>query len=485
MSARAVMVLGCTSGAGKSWLTTALCRWYARQGLKVAPFKAQNMSNHARVVPMAGGGWGEIGTAQYLQALAAHAQPDVRMNPVLLKPEADTRSQVVLMGQVRHDLTTMPWRERSALLWPTAQQALTSLQSDHDVLVIEGAGSPAEINLAAQDFVNTSTALASQAACLLVSDIDRGGAFAHLYGTHALMDAQVRQLVRGFVLNRFRGDATLLAPGPQMLQDATGVPTLAVIPMVRDHGLPEEDALPADSASTVGPRVVVLVGPCASNLDEFEPLRHAGVMLHFAHDAHAVHGADWVVLPGSKNTQADLTWWRSQGLGEALQRHVNAGRPLLGICGGLQMLGQVLSDAQGLEGLASGGASGLGLLPLHTDWQSAKQLAQRGYKLGALSGPWAPLAGLSVNAYEIHLGRSKVLGCAGGLTEAVAGSPQLGWQQGPVLALYLHGLFENPEVLQALWGRRAPPLEQVFDRLADQLDACFAPGVLMGLLSPR
>jgi adenosylcobyric acid synthase len=183
VAARAVMVLGTTSGAGKSWLATALCRWYARQGLKVAPFKAQNMSNNARVVPGPGGVLGEIGSAQYFQALAAQVPPDVRMNPVLLKPESDTSSQVVVMGQVRRDYSTMPWRSRSEVLWPHAQQALGDLMQTHDVVVIEGAGSPAEINLHAQDFVNMRTALAAQAACLLVTDIDRGGAFAHLYGT--------------------------------------------------------------------------------------------------------------------------------------------------------------------------------------------------------------------------------------------------------------------------------------------------------------
>ncbi|HEU4622626.1 MAG TPA: cobyric acid synthase, partial [Burkholderiaceae bacterium] len=209
MNARVVMVLGCTSGAGKSWIATALCRWYARRGWRVRPFKAQNMSNHARVVDLGDGGVGEIGSAQYFQALAAQTTPDVRMNPVLLKPEADTRSQVIVMGRVRHDLADVPWRERSPLLWAEAHAALESLLADTDVLIIEGAGSPAEINLAADDYVNTRTALAANARCLLVADIDRGGAFAHLYGTHALMDARVRERVEGFVLNRFRGDASL------------------------------------------------------------------------------------------------------------------------------------------------------------------------------------------------------------------------------------------------------------------------------------
>ena len=233
MTARAVMVLGTTSGAGKSWLATALCRWYARQGLKVAPFKAQNMSNNARVVPGLDGRAGEIGSAQYFQALAAGRSPDVRMNPVLLKPERDTASQVVVMGQVRPDLAAVPWRERSEALWPFARAGLHALMAEHDVVVIEGAGSPAEINLHASDYVNMRTAREVEAACLLVTDIDRGGAFAHLYGTHQLLPADERALIRGFVLNRFRGDAALLAPGPEQLRDLTGVPTVAVLPMWR------------------------------------------------------------------------------------------------------------------------------------------------------------------------------------------------------------------------------------------------------------
>jgi len=483
--APAVMVLGCTSGAGKSWLATALCRWYARQGLAVKPFKAQNMSNHARVVALAGGeegACGEIGSAQYFQALAARTVPEVRMNPVLLKPEADTRSQVVLMGRVRPELTGMPWRERSAVLWPTAHDALASLQADCELLVIEGAGSPAEINLAADDFVNTFTAQASQAAGLLLADIDRGGAFAHLAGTHALMDAQVRTQLRGFVLNRFRGDAALLAPGPQRLEDRTGVPTLAVVPMLREHGLPEEDAVPAD-AEGPGPRVVVLATPHASNLDEFAPLRTAGVSLRFVRDAQSITDADWLVLPGSKHTLADLAWLRAQRLDAAIAGHVAAGKPVLAVCGALQWLGRSIDDPLGLEGGRPASASGLGLLPLATRFAPAKQLRRVRRRLGALQGAWAPLAGLEVDGYEIHLGQTAA---DAALTDAVPAQPGLGWQQGPVLALYLHGLFENPAVLRALFG--APrvavddPLDAVFERLADAVDAAFAPGVLMGLL---
>ncbi|MES2718619.1 MAG: cobyric acid synthase [Pseudomonadota bacterium] len=485
-TARAVAVMGCTSGAGKSWLATALCRWYARRGLVVKPFKAQNMSNHARVVADAHGRMGEIGSAQYFQALAAGAVPEPRLNPVLLKPEADTRSQVVLMGQVRRDLASMPWRERSALLWPTAQQALRSLRQDCEVLVIEGAGSPAEINLAANDYVNTFTTLEAEAAAILVADIDRGGAFAHLFGTHALMDDRVRARLRGFVLNRFRGDAALLAPGPQMLAQRTGVPLLGVLPMLRGHGLPEEDAVPMGQGGQGGAAggVVVLATPHASNLDEFEPLARAGVPVHYSRSAAELAQAAWLVLPGSKHTRADADWVRAQGLAPVIAAHIAAGRPLLAVCGALQWLGAVIDDPLGLEGAAPGQSAGLGLLPLHTRFAPAKQLAQAAHRLGALQGPWAPLAGLAVQGYEIHLGQTTPLPGAA-LPPAFADSPGLGWQQGPVLALYLHGLFENPAVVQALFGRALPPLQQVFDRLADAVDEHIGQAHLLALLQPR
>lgn len=481
MTARAVMVLGCTSGAGKSWLATALCRWYARQGLRVAPFKAQNMSNHARVVALPGGGWGEIGSAQYFQALAAGMAPDVRMNPVLLKPEADTRSQVVLMGRVRDDLAAVPWRERSALLWPAAQAALGELRTAFDLLVVEGAGSPAEINLAASDYVNTLTALDSEAACLLVADIDRGGAFAHLFGTHALMDVRVRAQLRGFVLNKFRGDAALLAPAPERLQAMTGVPTLATLPMQRDHGLPEEDAVPGDAARG-GPRVAVLAYPHASNLDEFEPLRTCGVSIVFAREANELADADWLVLPGSKHTRADLAWLRAQRLDALVHRHAESGRPLLAICGGLQMLGERIDDCGGVEGSHAGIAEGLGVLPLSTRFEPGKRLARTSRRFAALDGAWSVLSGLEVDGYEIHSGRTQSLS---GLPAALPGAPPLGWQRGNVLALYLHGLFENPAVVRALFGRAPRALDSVFDTLADLIDLHFQPGALMALLEPR
>ena len=363
MAARCVMVLGTSSGAGKSWLATALCRWYARQGLRVAPFKAQNMSNNARVV--AGG---EIGSAQYFQALAARAVPEVRMNPLLLKPERDTHSQVVLMGQVDTALSHLAWRGRSASVWPVIRQALDELIAENDVVVIEGAGSPAEINLADCDIVNMKVAIHCAAQCLLVTDIDRGGAFAHLYGTWALLPQSERSLIRGFVLNRFRGDAALLAPGPDMLQQRTGVPTVATLPMWWGHGLPEEDGLFDDLQSgPAGPltlTVAVIAWPRISNLDEFQPLRNVpGVHLRWVRNIHQLADlapTDWIILPGSKHTSSDLAWLRARGLDAAVSRHAGRGGPVLGICGGLQMLGEALIDTDQIDG----NAPGLGLLPL-------------------------------------------------------------------------------------------------------------------------
>ncbi|MEY4980502.1 MAG: Cobyric acid synthase [Pseudomonadota bacterium] len=484
MTATCIMVLGTTSGAGKSWLTTALCRHYARRGLKVAPFKAQNMSNNARVV--AGG---EIGSAQYFQALAAQAVPDVRMNPLLLKPEADTRSQVVLLGQVSRELSDMPWRSRSEVVWPHITAALDALRADNDVVVMEGAGSPAEINLHASDVVNMRVARHAQARCLLVTDIDRGGAFAHLYGTWALLPPDERALIHGFVLNKFRGDAALLAPGPQMLQDLTGVPTVAVLPMWWQHGLPEEDGVFDDrsrSAGTVRHTVAVLAYPRISNLDEFQPLKNVpGLRLVWARTPADCAGADWLVLPGSKATAADLAWLRAQGLDRTVAEHAARGGAVLGICGGLQMLGEALIDLHGTEPLAGGNAPGLGLLPLVTAWDADKTVRHTTARLGELVGVWQALSGLAVSGYEIHHGQTvqhPAMAAAGDVAREVA--PGLVWQNavGNVLGGYLHGLFENPALLRALFGASVPTLDSVFDGLADFLVQHTEAGVLEALV---
>ncbi len=483
MTARCVMVLGTTSGAGKSWLTTALCRHYARMGLRVAPYKAQNMSNNARVVQ-----GGEIGSAQYFQALAARAVPEVRMNPLLLKPEADTRSQVVLMGQVSEDLSAMPWRGRSLHVWPQLAAALDALREENEVVVIEGAGSPAEINLHDSDVVNMRVALHANARCLLVTDIDRGGAFAHLYGTWALLPPEERVLIQGFVLNRFRGDASLLAPAPQQLQELTGVPTVATLPMWWQHGLPEEDGVFDDrtrASGEVTKTVAVFAYPRISNLDEFQPLKNVpGVRVIWARTPADCAGADWIVLPGSKSTAADLAWLRAQGLDRAVASHAARGGAVLGVCGGLQMLGEALIDTHGIDG----NAPGLGLLPLVTQFERDKTVRHAQTTFGEVSGPWSALSGVTACGYEIHHGQTAqhpAMATAGDLAiEVLPGG--LGWQNsaGNVLGVYLHGLFEDPRVLHALFGASAPTLDAVFDGLADFIQTHFEPGVLDQLIAP-
>ena len=482
MTARCVMVLGTSSGAGKSWLATALCRWYARQGLKVAPFKAQNMSNNARVVAAPGGRLGEIGSAQYFQALASGSEPDVRMNPVLLKPEADTHSQVVRLGEVDAALTAMPWRERSAHLWPTITAALDELRAENDVVVIEGAGSPAEINLADSDVVNLRVAAHADARCLLVTDIDRGGAFAHLYGTWALLPEADRERIRGFVLNRFRGDPGLLAPGPQQLEQLTGVPTVATVPMVWQHGLPEEDGVFDERGGAGGAHrltVAVVAWPRISNLDEFQPLKNVpGLRLRWVRTPAELAGADWVMLPGSKQTSADLAWLRAQGLDRAIAAHAARGGPVLGICGGLQVLGEALIDPQDI----AGNAPGLGLLPLVTQFAPDKTVRRTEIAFGELAPPWDALSHLRVRGYEIHQGHTVQHAGMKPARTALAGG--LGWQDagGGVLGVYLHGMFEDAGVLHALFGASAPTLDTVFDGLADIVDQHFATGVLPGLI---
>jgi adenosylcobyric acid synthase len=491
------MVCGTSSGAGKSFLVTALARWYARQGLRVAPFKAQNMSNNARVVAD-----GEIGSAQYFQALAACCIPDVRMNPVLLKPEKDTRSQVICMGQRRDDLADMEWRVRAELLWPTVHGCLSELLDHYDLVVIEGAGSPAEINLQ-PDIVNMRVAEAAGAATLLVTDIDRGGAFAHLYGTYELLPAEHRALIRGFVLNKFRGDASLLAPGPQMLEELTGIATLGVLPMWRDHALPEEDGVfdaapagrfalprgplatpdaPSAAAAAAALVMVIVAYPHISNLDEFATLKRVpGVRVIWAHEARSVAAADVLVLPGSKHVAADLAWLRATGLDAAIAAHVGADKPTLGVCGGLQMLGLDIDDPAGLEGAATG----MGLLPYGTEFKSPKRYRRGRYALTTLQGFWASLSGVTLDGYEIRHGHTRP---GGGLRAAHTLTPVLGedcgWQYGQTLALYVHGLFENAEVIRRLFGVTTPSLDDTFDGLADFVDAHIGNAALKSLVRP-
>lgn len=488
MKAKCVMVLGTSSGVGKSCLTTALCRWYARQGYQVAPFKAQNMSNNARVVA-SHNGLGEIGSAQYFQALACFAEPDVRMNPLLLKPEADTHSQVVLLGEVNHALTQTPWRERSEKVWPYIANALDALRAHNDIVVIEGAGSPAEINLMDSDIVNMRVARHADARCLLVADIDKGGAFAHLYGTWALLSPKDQARISGFVLNKFRGDVHLLAPAPQMLEELTHIPTVAVLPMWWKHGLPEEDGVFDDrnhASGTITKTVAVIAYPRISNLDEFQPLKNAhGLRLIWARTPSDLAGLgkeDWIILPGSKHTSSDLGWLRSQKLDQCIVEHANRGNFVLGICGGLQILGEALIDQHGVDG----NAAGLGLLSLVTNFEPTKTVKRTSTRLNQVRGFLSALSGLAVSGYEIHHGQTTVhkdMAAKGaGVHEAAA---NLAWQNdsGNVTGIYLHGLFENPEVLKALFGAETTTLESVFDGLADFLGQHMSTETLQKLIA--
>jgi adenosylcobyric acid synthase len=451
----ALMVQGVSSSAGKSLLVTALARVFARRGLRVAPFKAQNMSNNARVVD-----GGEIGVAQYLQARAAGVEPDVRMNPILVKPEADDRSQVVVLGRVDLESSRQAWRERPGRLWPVAEAALQALLREYDLVLLEGAGSPAETNLASTDLANMRSAAAARAPVILVADIDRGGAFAHLYGTWALLGESAREHLRGFVLNKFRGDERLLEPAPGDLAARTGMSYVGLLPFLR-HGLPDEDGAATPARRPGAPRVAVVRYPTASNLDEFRALEEV-VDLVWARSPSDLEGAELVVLPGSKHVQADLQWLRGSGVARRIVELAAEGQRVLGICGGLQMLGEKLVD----EGGVDGDSVGLGVLPLRTVFRSTKRTELVDVSFARLDGPWSGLGGLMFRGYEIRHGESVA---TAPVDEVLPG--RRGFAAGSVLGVTVHGLFEMPAVVAGLFGERPlRSLEAVFDELADVVE---------------
>jgi len=449
----ALMVQGVSSDAGKSLLVTALCRWARRRGMSVAPFKAQNMSNNARVVD-----GGEIGTAQWLQAVAAGVPPDVRMNPVLLKPESDTRSQVVVNGVVDGALTAAPWRNRSSRLWPYVTEAYRSLADEFDVVIIEGAGSPAETNLWSSDIVNMAVADLADAPVALVADIDRGGAFAHLYGTWSLLPPKWRGRVEGFVLNKFRGDPELLAPAPGDLETATGVPTIGVLPWI-DHGLPDEEGPTIVAGRGHGPRVAVVCGPYASNLDEFVQLQQVADVT-WVRTAAGIADPDLIVLPGSKHVANDLAWLRETGLAAAVTDAAQGGTAVLGICGGLQVLGLRIEDPDQVESAAQG----LGLLPLVTHLEASKRTERTTFRTGPLAPPWSWLGGRQIAGYEIRHGVTRAP------REVQLAPDGRVFGRDNVLGVYVHGLLEDPAVLLAFAGAVGTTLETTCDELADAVD---------------
>jgi adenosylcobyric acid synthase len=378
------------------------------------------------------------------------------MNPVLLKPEADTRSQVVVAGRASPALTAMPWRDRGPSLWPPMHEAFDALRAEHELVVLEGAGSPAEINL--PDLVNNRMLDHADAAALLVADIDRGGAFAHLFGTWSLVPDTTRQRLAGFVLNRFRGDAALLAPGPERLTELTGMACAGVVPMVR-HELPDEEG--ATVRADPGPgaaRVAVLRLPYGSNLDELHVLARAA-RVTFAEAPADLDGADLVILPGSKHVAADAEWLRARHLDVAVRE---SPARILGICGGCQLLGRSVDDPHGVEGGRPGRVDGLGMLPFDTVLAGEKVTAHRAVRFpDDLPDEWAALRGAAARGYEIRFGR----------TSGEAGDGPV-WAAGRVMATTVHGLLEDPDIVARLVGRRPRlVLEETFDLLADAVDA--------------
>lgn len=432
----ALLVAGTTSDAGKSVVTAGLCRWLAREGVRVAPFKAQNMSLNSAVTDDGA----EIGRAQAMQAAAAGVAPEAAMNPVLLKPGSDQTSQVVVLGRPWADVSALSYRTHKAALLEISLDCLADLRSRYDVVVCEGAGSPAEINLRATDIANMGLARAARLPVLVVGDINPGGVFAALFGTLALLSPQDQALVAGFVVNKFRGDVRLLQPGLDMLAGLTGRPTLGVLPWTEGLQLDVEDSLGLSAPVAALPplgrdvlRVSVVRLPRLSNWTDVDALRtEPGVLVRFAETAEELADADLVVLPGTRATVADLAWLRARRIDDALARRVAAGQPLLGICGGYQMLGTTLHDD--VESRA-GVVDGLGLLPVRTVFGPEKVLAR----------PTGSYAGHPVtSAYEIHHG---LVTREGG--EPVF-APDEGCRQGSVLGTVWHGALESDGVRRAL-----------------------------------
>jgi len=471
---KALMIQGTTSDAGKSTLAAGLCRVLYRRGIRVAPFKPQNMALNSAVT-MDGG---EIGRAQAVQAMACGLEPHSDMNPVLLKPTTDQGAQVIIQGKARFNLEAGAYHDYK----PTAMQAVLDswqrLAAQYDRIIVEGAGSPAEINLREGDIANMGFAEAVDAPVILIADIDRGGVFAHIVGTLALLSESERNRIVGFVINRFRGDITLLQPGLDWLEQETGKPVLGVLPYLHGLHIEAEDAVPREAiasneASAGKLRVIVPVLPRISNHTDFDALRlHPQVDFRFIGPDEAIPPADLIILPGSKNVRADLDFLCKQGWDVAILRHLRYGGKLLGICGGFQMLGHQLHDPQGLEG-AAGSSEGLALLEMETTLQAEKRLARVDGKLC--------FAAAAVTGYEIHMGVSHGPALQRPLVK-LSGEPEGAFSEDNAIAgTYIHGLFDHPEACAALlaWAglQNAEPFDYTaqreagLDRLADALEA--------------
>jgi adenosylcobyric acid synthase len=468
MTARMLMVQGCTSDAGKSTLVAGLGRWLVRTGVRVAPFKPQNMALNSAVTPDGG----EIGRAQAAQAMACRIAPHTDMNPVLLKPNTDMGAQVIVQGHAIGNMEALDYHAYKRTARAAVLDSFARLRDQYQVVLVEGAGSPAEINLRANDIANMGFAEAVDCPVIVIADIDRGGVFAHLVGTLALLSESEQARVKGFVINRFRGDLALLQDGLDWLAARTGKPVLGVLPYLHGLELEAEDAIPRDARPASGEprlRVVVPVTPRISNHTDFDPLRlHAQVDFQFVGPGDAIPAADLIVLPGSKSVRADLAFLRAQGWDKAIAKHLRYGGKLIGICGGFQMLGRLIGDPQGLEG-PPGSCEGLGLLDMQTTLMAHKQLRNT---TGTLAG-----SAVAVQGYEIHAGLSEGNALDRPALHLDHGADGARSDDDLVFGTYLHGLFDSTAACDALlaWAGlvapRSPDIktlrEASIDRLAD------------------
>ena len=436
--AKNIMIQGTMSNAGKSLLCAGLCRIFRQDGYRVAPFKSQNMALNSFIT--ADGG--EMGRAQVVQAEAAGIEPDVRMNPILLKPTTDVGSQVIVNGVVQGNMRAMEYYRRKREFVPAVLEAYDSLAAENDIIVIEGAGSPAEINLKQEDIVNMGLAKLVDAPVLLVGDIDRGGVFAQLYGTVALLEPEEKARIKGTIVNKFRGDRKILEPGLETLEQLCGVPVAGVIPYVHVD-IDDEDSLSTRFTRDTGRKdidLAVIRLPRISNFTDFAPFeRFENVSVRYVEKVSDLHDPDMIMLPGTKSTIADLKWLRESGLEAAVLKAASAGTPIFGICGGYQMLGRTVSDPEQVEAAGISEISGMNLLDMDTLVRGEKVQTQTEGIFENIPGLFSCLNGLAYQGYEIHMGRSmerrRAVTC-----------------KGNVYGSYIHGIFDAPGVAEAILG---------------------------------